>query len=631
MKNSHWKIQVNAAEIYSQLFHRQLADTDTLSFFIDGMIDEHPQLRVEYSRIVTQNLIALKDMHPRNSKMIVPCNSETISAILKPFGDIVNVLFHDPNIGYLCWSKDLKLSMSSGQSLMKVENDIFTLLYDKFSDGSFWKTLVKFYSEERGAGLDLFSTRNADFFKRIFYFCDRKTVLPYIIALCDGDDSFRQLAASEMLAGMIRSVSNEPLDERNHYMSIFKEIIWNCMANSTTQSQLYWGELLNFISKKRDPRCVWPIIERFFVGFSASDISQSFAQDSKRLFAMHVLLKAFNWRLGDVVDRCFMETLNIISSPFEQIRELAARILHTCIHIASNPGYLNVDELLKAKTIESSKSLELQQLLLTSYLKDNGKSSQKTVYCWFAYMLQSSKNIANFPVNEFLGSVLEFGDDQDADLQLMSLALSKMYPNLLHSDEMTQKLVDKLGTIIFSSNVGKKDWQKKIRCLNIIQVAYFRNVHVFSNEDQLKLLKYVLLMLQDANADVKRLASITLSGLVRCSLRGRVNELLAEFRRKLTANSKTAGFNISERQGIMLGFSSLVSAFPYQVPDWMPGVLIEMARYASNPSAVSGIVCSTFAEFKRTHQDSWEIDKRAFTEEQLYTISEFLLPTSYYA
>jgi len=42
-------------------------------------------------------------------------------------------------------------------------------------------------------------------------------------------------------------------------------------------------------------------------------------------------------------------------------------------------------------------------------------------------------------------------------------------------------------------------------------------------------------------------------------------------------------------------------------------------------------VKKTLAEFRRTHQDTWHLDKLAFTDDQLSMLTDLLVSPGYYA
>lgn len=55
----------------------------------------------------------------------------------------------------------------------------------------------------------------------------------------------------------------------------------------------------------------------------------------------------------------------------------------------------------------------------------------------------------------------------------------------------------------------------------------------------------------------------------------------------------------------MLGITSLINAFPYEVPPFIPSILIEtMSLHATSPVPISTTVKACLAGFKRSHTDS---------------------------
>jgi proteasome activator subunit 4 len=87
---------------------------------------------------------------------------------------------------------------------------------------------------------------------------------------------------------------------------------------------------------------------------------------------------------------------------------------------------------------------------------------------------------------------------------------------------------------------------------------------------------------------------------------------------------------ISKRHSSVLGLSSLILAYPYSIPQKVVPVLVRLASLVSDPNPIGETVKSTFREFKRTHQDSWNEVKRQFTEDELYVITDLLISPSYY-
>lgn len=57
-----------------------------------------------------------------------------------------------------------------------------------------------------------------------------------------------------------------------------------------------------------------------------------------------------------------------------------------------------------------------------------------------------------------------------------------------------------------------------------------------------------------------------------------------------------------------------------------------MGAHVASPAPVSTTVRRCLSEFKKSHQDSWVEDSKAFTEDELMELSDLLIPpSSYYA
>lgn len=65
---------------------------------------------------------------------------------------------------------------------------------------------------------------------------------------------------------------------------------------------------------------------------------------------------------------------------------------------------------------------------------------------------------------------------------------------------------------------------------------------------------------------------------------------------------------------LMMG--SLILAFPYDLPTFMPALLTSFVKHIQIP-ALKDVVAKTIQDFKRTHQDRWEDFKQTFTHDQL--------------
>lgn len=179
----------------------------------------------------------------------------------------------------------------------------------------------------------------------------------------------------------------------------------------------------------------------------------------------------------------------------------------------------------------------------------------------------------------------------------------------------------------------------------------------------MRVLAIVLPRLQDSKLEVRELAATTLSGLlkgvssetaqeVRISALARAKEVFppgANRKRALNGSgvitstktkqstSLTAAaakvFTTTERHGAVLALKAFVLSSPYDVPTWLPEVLMALVRLAGEPPPIRTTVASALAEFRRTHQEAglMEEARQVLSQEQWEAIRDVAAPATYFA
>ncbi|KAF8050356.1 hypothetical protein N665_1985s0001 [Sinapis alba] len=89
--------------------------------------------------------------------------------------------------------------------------------------------------------------------------------------------------------------------------------------------------------------------------------------------------------------------------------------------------------------------------------------------------------------------------------------------------------------------------------------------------------------------------------------------------------------SIAEVHGAVLGLVASVLSVPYDMPSWLPDHVTLLARFAGEPTPIKSTVTKAVAEFRRTHADTWNIQKDSFTEEQLEVLADTSSSSSYFA
>ncbi|XP_022716625.1 proteasome activator subunit 4 isoform X7 [Durio zibethinus] len=101
-------------------------------------------------------------------------------------------------------------------------------------------------------------------------------------------------------------------------------------------------------------------------------------------------------------------------------------------------------------------------------------------------------------------------------------------------------------------------------------------------------------------------------------------------RRRRTRNVNS-GHSVASVHGVVLALAASVLSVPYDMPSWLPDHVTLLARFGGEPSPVRSTVTKAVAEFRRTHADTWNVQKDSFTEEQLEVLADTSSSSSYFA
>ncbi|KAI8866946.1 hypothetical protein GQ42DRAFT_127473 [Ramicandelaber brevisporus] len=174
----------------------------------------------------------------------------------------------------------------------------------------------------------------------------------------------------------------------------------------------------------------------------------------------------------------------------------------------------------------------------------------------------------------------------------------------------------------------------------LLQSFYFNHLLLLSDATKQKFVDALVKMLSDEQVDLRQIAAVTLTDIIKCSPASLLTDLLDKFIVRCKKPTSTSGKEVTpefyalairRRHSAVLGLASLVMAHPYDIPDWMPEALMLIAGAHADPSPIDVTVKRVFAEFKRTHSDRWHEDKYKFTSDQRDMLTDMLVSPSYYA
>lgn len=189
-------------------------------------------------------------------------------------------------------------------------------------------------------------------------------------------------------------------------------------------------------------------------------------------------------------------------------------------------------------------------------------------------------------------------------------------------------------------------WTERAAALSTLQYFWFRNVFLLGECGSEKVIRVAMCLLVDSKHEVRELASATVSGVIKAlpvdkqaairrEILDKVMEVFPERKRRRIAKASKAGetqeHTLAERHGGALSLRALVMSSPYDVPTWLPEVLMTLVRISSEPAPVKTTVTAALADFRRTHEEGGLQEmKDVMTLEQWEAIRDVATPASYF-
>jgi len=227
----------------------------------------------------------------------------------------------------------------------------------------------------------------------------------------------------------------------------------------------------------------------------------------------------------------------------------------------------------------------------------------------------------------------------------MALQCTALMAQISFDGEKIPAVLEALTKV--SSNLS---WHIRSATLPFVQIFVFNHIFLLTDDQLNQFFELIISHLSDSQVEVRELAKIAMSSLVRSSSSGvgdqRIAKLVERFTKQATttrgrtpSNQNNNNETQHQQHGAVLGLAALLATAPYDVPNWMPQLLVTLAELTHHQhivakggasSPIKDTVKSAFAEFWRTHQDMWSISKSKFTEGQLEIINEHVFSQSYY-
>lgn len=604
----------------------------------------------------------LREKEVQLNRYDVPVDEALTKTFLDQFadGDTTKDFVDDDYPGWLVWPK--KITMVKSRPVMfrgfdKVETAVRQQIAGVLTKDWFKQCFDYMKQEPRDASTDRFRMQNFSLLVNIFdllYGVEPAASIDEIIEMVkevygDGTDKHQHRATAEILCSMLCSSIDQEIELRNTVWGFAATMMLQIIATDLTPDNLtYWMTALHLVGGGKDPRRSREFVEALSE-FRLDINSNAAFKDSSKVQLVEFIINDAGWhfrREQPILD----DILKHIDHPYKTVREAMGRVLATVYRTRYHESFRDVTTLLEQNKAESSIGIRPYQppedfaatihevfsrLEKWRHERPPGlqtpcsyTSGSKTVLIWLDSTLSSQECIQLVPFfpDPIIDQLLHMMDVKE-DPELMKLA----YHVYRHLPNIPFRSGEDDAFIAALIRIGKTatSWHQRLRALVNMQVVYFRRLFLTLPAQRQMLFDAVGDMLSDPQLEVRDCASATLAGMIRCSpvkirepiIHQLKDRFQAELKRNPMPKRKVPGTEtpvdqsrqIVRRHAAVLGLGALVEAFPYATPppSWMPEVLAYLAsKAAGDPGVVGKATKAILAEFKKTRQDSWNVDQK---------------------
>ncbi|KAJ3576138.1 hypothetical protein NP233_g640 [Leucocoprinus birnbaumii] len=679
----HWRYSIYAIRCLRTLVRRDVPLQGAhMRFFLAKVHDDHPTMRYYAQRAIMksvrflklrtcykkpEDLALMRNINPLHSLVPVKPSRQTTPEFLMAYKTPVDFsiaskepIFYDKDPpGWLTWGNHVKLYMlpdlttSTFHPWDATSSEAISAMLDSTTRQKFWEKLSVYYSEENHETAML--QDNVSCVKSIFQLLEDKpfnVFKPVVEKLVVDKDQNKQRAAAELLAGVLGGSKHWPAKKQESLWAWFTPHMKKIFSqNIKTDTLPIWSSFVEYMFYHRDPRRIQPLVDCIVNAFRSLDYNAEMAFDAVKVATLY---RAFYEELGrkfmawtdETVERSWAE----ISSEHDDVRAYIGDIL-----VFSENIKASFSAELKYSGVNRSDSIVAAQAIISrdGGIFDKFKAWRKerspgvrafqstydrvgtTVCKWLYQSLHDLHAISAFDyILPLMSEIFRFTELNDNDdLASRASRLLVRMCGVTPPVPLVSPILDAIFHTIQNSptkTVMESPAEGFTACAR--QLPLIPEIKI------VEMLEVLCRCLDDEVVEVREMAAVTLSGILRLSPRRSVLTLKDRFIRLLKTSSipgrDDPNYNkaIRQRHAAILGICALVESYPYTVEKWLPELLTGvLAEHTYDPIPISTTVRKCASNFKRTHQDTWHEDSKRFDEDQLAALSTLLSGSSYYA
>ena len=482
---------------------------------------------------------------------------------------------------------------------------------------------------------------------------------PYIEQLVNDRDRHKHRAAAELTGGIVRGAKHWAPDVAQEALHAWLgSWLPRVMCDCTLDSQPAWQMWVEYVFQQRDPRRLYALLT--FLWDHSKDALSAKGQHlgpGQQAHAMQLLAsavhalqaKSHGWDEGNkLADALFSH----FAHDYQEVRKAVCETLVEWEWTWLRPSLKSVPELLA-----HSRSAHGSLLAHSDVMRQRCEALQKQLRSWRAQRQPLAYGTSKYDVIASTGALWVCLCLDDHRLGPMSTYVLSLVPDLFEAfqlrdnEELSETAHDVLVQVashpfsvaqvpvlleaLLHILRRSESWHSRLDALPLLQIVYFQNLYLLSHDMKLCILDVLCSLLHDPHVEVRDMAATTLAGIVRCSQRAHITKLSQTFADMAAVpipRRGSPGYEAAMTQvhAGVLGACALVAAFPYDVPSWMPSLVLDtIAVHSESPVPISTTVRRCAADFRRTHQDTWAEDQHKFGD-RVQEVHDFTVGRSDY-
>ncbi|KAL7869287.1 hypothetical protein AOLI_G00132750 [Acnodon oligacanthus] len=568
--------------------------------------------------------------------------------------------------GYYCWPKKLTLYATYEEQpkdlILEEMNESEKIIHDHFSDPKFIDQLIEFLSLEDRKGKDKFNPRRFCLFKGLFRnYSDAflPVLKPHMERLAGDSHESTQRCVAEIIAGLVRGSKHWSFKQVEALWGFLIPLMRTALSNITVETYTDWGTCVATACESRDPRKLSWLLE-MLMECPLSGEGGSFV-DACHLYVLQGGLAQQEWRVPELLHRLLIYLEPKLTQVYKNVRERIGSVLTYIFMLdVTLPNTLptkspHIAEFTERIVSSLKPLLEGEEEIQNHVVEENGVGEQdertqaikllKTVLKWL--MASAGRSFTTPVVQQlqllpllFKIAPVENDDSYDELKRDAKTCLSLMSQGLLYPEQIPLVLK------VLNEIAGSSSWHARFSVLTYLQIMVFYNLFtMLSNEQAVQDVRaLVIRLLEDEQLEVREMAATTLSGFLQCNFLTMDVSMQTHFealcktrlpkKRKRDLGSVVdtiPSVDLVRRHAGVLGLSACILSSPYDVPTWMPQLLMDLSAHLNDTQPIEMTVKKTLSNFRRTHHDNWLEHKQQFTDDQLVVLTDLLVSPCYYA